>query len=329
MKSQFNHKILKFIDTERETFSFSRPIKAYLAKLDEVTSNTVSYNFKVPKCVCIKKPNKESFTLETSAALALFDELNTSSFLAHDRQSRPGVSIHLSAEMTNPIFADDDVKFIFKTDKIGKTLGFSTMTIVSKEDGKVLARGKHIKYLPRGFLLDSLLTFVFPLIFSITEWLSTNITFFKKYTPQRVISSIITGSKRQNIDIDVDEPSAVFNSLGVKKSQGDGFKDFIAYEFKVQSHMTNIPGTLHGGAIAMSIEQALRLHINEWNKSSDLKIHSLDLRYLSTVKVKTLQSVKFDIRLFSFTNVFMLLSLLSWNRNEQSYGFKLMIWKRL
>lgn len=90
----------------------------------------------------------------------------------HDRGHRPGVSIHLSTEVIRPysLQSDSNIKIMTRVDKIGRTIGFCSLEVLSA-DNELLARGKHIKYLPMGAIFDLLAhPFIFPIVLKIYEW---------------------------------------------------------------------------------------------------------------------------------------------------------------
>ena len=57
--------------------------------------------------------------------------------------------------------------------------------------------------------------------------------------------------------------------------------EYSIYEFPITNDLKNTVGLLHGGAIAMIIEEAIRSHLNK-----NIMVHSLSLRYLSAIKDK-------------------------------------------
>ena len=165
-------RILSLLSHIRSKISFSRLLQAHAVEYTQIDHKTVSHSFKIPLSLCTSKSSTASgkHYLATSAALALFDELNTSSYFAHDKSFRPGVSIHLTTEVLHPIAAEETVSINFETDKIGKTLGFCTMKMINA-NGVVLARGNHIKFLPRGYLIDNVISPMIPFIVSTLDWL--------------------------------------------------------------------------------------------------------------------------------------------------------------
>jgi predicted thioesterase len=113
----------------------------------------VAFKFTVPKNLCIVNAKGPDPALATSAALAIFDEISYNAFLMQDKTCRPGLSLQLSIEMIKDCPAGETVILKSHVEKAGKTIGFADMTMTD-EKGVVIARGKHIKYLPMGVLWD-------------------------------------------------------------------------------------------------------------------------------------------------------------------------------
>jgi len=71
-----------------------------------------------------------------------------------DKTCRGGVSLQLSAETVSNSKAEDEITVTSKVDKIGKYVGFCTMEMHDKSSGSLLAKGKHIKFMPMGLVWD-------------------------------------------------------------------------------------------------------------------------------------------------------------------------------
>jgi len=236
---------------------------SHLADYTFIDNKTVTHEMIIPQSLCIPKKvdgnsltnKKEESILSTSCALALFDELNTSSFLYHDRSTRSGVSIVLRVEMLKSIQSGQRVSISFSSDKIGKTLGFSSMTMKSTDTGTLLARGSHIKYLPRGWLMDSILAPLLNRVIFFLDWLvkikviSLNVddTFVKIFAGKNLT--------RPAKDVPTEIQAAALDSLDVTEylSPTHATDTHVQYSFPVQPHMWNVTGILHGGAIVMCV----------------------------------------------------------------------------
>ena len=274
----------------RSKLSLSKVLTSHLADYTFIDDKIVTHEMIIPESLCIPKKadgnNKEESIMSTSCALALFDELNTSSFLFHDRLSRPGVSIVLNVEMLQSIRSGQRVSISFSSDKIGKTLGFSSMTMKSTE-GTLLARGSHIKFLPRGWLVDTVLAPLLNRIIFFLDWLVKS-----KMSSLNVDDAFVKIFAGKNLgrrakDVPTETLAAALDSLDVTEhvSSTQATDTHIQYSFPVQPHMWNIIGLLHGGAIGMCVEQALRLHLMTVGLDKAWYIQSIDARYLASTKV--------------------------------------------
>lgn len=128
----------------------------------------LSFLYKVPPSLCRNISNSVGSSvgnsvgnsatpeLSSSAILALFDELSTYCIMIRDKTHRAGVSVVLSTKIIKSIKANDEVIIHTIANKIGKTLGFCTMEMRNKENGELLAYGKHIKFVQMGLLWDIL-----------------------------------------------------------------------------------------------------------------------------------------------------------------------------
>lgn len=284
-------RILELTKYLRSKLSLSKVLTSHLAEYTYIDDKKVSHEMIVPTSLCLQKRNgKESeAVMSTSCAMALFDELNTSAFLLHDRSARPGVSIVLHAEMLKPIRSGQRISVSFSSDKIGKTLGFSSMTMTSTE-GVLLARGSHIKFLPRGWLVDAILAPLLNRIISFLDWLvevravSFNVDdFFVKALTGKNLS-------RRAKDVPIETLAAALDSLDVAENliSAHMTDTHASYSFPVQPHMWNVTGILHGGAIAMCCEQGVRLHMKSIGlEETEWFVQSIETRYLASTKVST------------------------------------------
>ena len=126
---------------------------------------------------------------------------------------------------------------------------------------------------------------------------------FDRNMQHLAVSSVIGSSseeKRRGLDVPANEPSAAFVSLGLESMTRETVDGRECSTFKVQQHMLNVPGGLHGGALAMTIEEAFRQSVASTHRKSQKSrsageenagpvavpwVQSMELRYLSTVKV--------------------------------------------
>eukprot|EP01038_Epipyxis_sp_PR26KG_P012756 gene12756-17102_t len=249
--------------------------------------------------------------LSSSAILAIFDELSTYSLMWSDKTCRGGVSIHLSVESLKHVTANSKVSVACKADKIGKMVGFCTMELFD-DKGYLVARGKHIKFMPMGFMYDFINNKYIQPYFMYLIAIFTSISFqnniFVKW-----LSALFKSSKKPSpliIPNNINELSGIFNCLSVQPLSHDasikafkilgilntsssidhdmyrrGQEDGL-FQVKVQPWACNYFKIMHGGAIAMSIEQACVLYRQAHTDQNDNQvcISGMSIRYLSPTK---------------------------------------------
>ena len=187
--SRMAHRLLEILHNEWSKKCFSICLTSSCRELvhinEDLLKHGVSYHYRVPENLCrvFKKIDthehlRQSSSLasqpimSTASILALFDEISTYSMALQDRNHRPGLSIHLSTEVIKPLAlqSGSDIKVMTRVDKIGRTIGFCSLEVLSA-DNQLLARGKHIKYLPMGAIFDVLgHPFFFPIVLKMYEW---------------------------------------------------------------------------------------------------------------------------------------------------------------
>lgn len=309
--------------------------KYYLRHLTHINTDEghgeISFGFKVAPSLCNKVASasggeQEGSFMTTSAVLALFDDLSTLSLVAKDRTFRPGVSVQLSAEMLQPISANSDVVVRTRADKIGKMLGFSSIEMWSAEtqDAKtpiLLARGRHIKFLPMGWLWDTFLGFGF--FVALFLWL------YDKFRAKDLVTEIDhliheindTNEKKEEndkkkkppkkqdesmVEIDSKQTAALVKAFQVGPVAEDiatTYPELVSdidsthchfYQVKVKPFMYNAVKSFHGGAVGLSVEEACVLAkenaLNKVASQRSVRIASMDIRYLSAMKVRELNA---------------------------------------
>lgn len=317
--------------------------KYYLRHLTHInTENThreLTFGFKVVPSLCTRAITASSgegsgvgstendLIMSTSAVLALFDDLSTVSLVAKDRTFRPGVSVQLSAEVLQSISVNNEVLIRTRADKIGKMLGFSSIEMwsaaIPPEAPVLLARGRHIKFLPMGWLWDTFLGFGF--FVTLFLWLYDKFRGKDLVTEiDHVISNIVSGddttankrngnekkftsnsksSKTDNVEINALQSAALVKSFNIEMVKEDIpalypelLNDVDAsichfYQVKVKPFMYNAVSSFHGGAVALSIEEACVLAKEKALKGCSIphrvKVANMDVRYLSAMKVSS------------------------------------------
>ena len=97
-------------------------------------------------------------TLPLSTMLAVLDETSSFASIACDKHLRPGVSVHLTATSVRPTgpTAGETLTFRSRVVRLGRKLGWIDCD-VHGEDGALVAKGRHTKYLDMGAAWNLLL----------------------------------------------------------------------------------------------------------------------------------------------------------------------------
>lgn len=194
-----------------------------------------------------------------------------------------------------PCFAGETVIVSAKSEKTGKTIGFCNIE-VHNEKKELVARGKHIKYLPLGFLWDSIASPTFlPVFLSLYE----NQLSRMRNAPlvQHFVRAALGGDNmNHNAQIfdEVGNVGHIFDNMQLKllsSSPISCISDTIDHSFTSKPGMNNIIGRVHGGAVAMAVDEALHSSCRLLSPLDDDAIinnafmTSMDIRYLAAVNV--------------------------------------------
>jgi acyl-coenzyme A thioesterase PaaI-like protein len=283
----------------------------------------LAYRYKIPPALCHEihsKDNKKELFFSTSGVLAVMDELSTLAVSLEDKSYRNGVSVDLFVEALKPIPAKEEVVLVTRTDKIGKTLGFCTMELTTLK-GEILARGKHIKYLPLP--LPFPFTFLAELFFR-SSLFGTYLYFYEEMCERQFSTSLdklfgIPDHPVLPISEDVLIPEFVFNKLldlSINDNQSDRKKLLEEapdnhhcdrcelFELKVKKELKNPLGSMHGGAVGMAIEESSRRFKEVVHPELEhlLKLKSIDIRYLAPMTVSYYSSYYLIVLLILFVS---------------------------
>lgn len=289
MTGKHSKKLVSIVMREARAKSFAKYLHDHNTKLLD-GGHGMSYTYSIPEILC--RPHSAASEAKpvfaTSAILAVFDEFSTYGLMSQCKTSRGGVSVHLSTEIVEKSFAGQEVVIKTSSDKIGKALGFCTMELRTAAEGRLLARGKHIKYMPMGGLWDLLASAtLLPVTLAVYEYLTTS--GFGKF----LLGLFSKKSKRpaeENPAVrDIAGVGAVFGELGLLPTAFNHESSSAAtkaFEFRVGRHVTNLMGALHGGALAAAIEQACVLSRTQSGDNAPAHfVQSMEVRYLSPLKV--------------------------------------------
>jgi acyl-coenzyme A thioesterase PaaI-like protein len=166
-----------------------------------------------------------------STLLALFDETSSCGLVGFDKENRPGVSLHLELEMMRKdVPIGTTIRVVNKFTKMGKSISFTDVTCIDHNTEEVLARGKHIKYMPMGWIWG-------------LAW-------------SPLLKPITTHMLTQRVD-------QLGPDQGLREDDGDILSLFSSLEYGNSSSAVhdcrkihcNPLGKMHGGAIAIAAEQ--------------------------------------------------------------------------
>lgn len=315
MSTKASHRMLDILMGEFSAKSFSvcmmSAVKGFVHKnLDQ----GVSFHYVVPDYLCRKhvvdgKPTEPQFS--AAAVMALFDEISTFSCAMKDRKKRPGLSVHLTTGIIRNVYAGEEVTILTRADKIGKTLGYCTMEILDSK-GELVARGKHIKYLPMGLFFDVI---THPVVSPATIAFYENFMVSKEGKKARAAGSHVL--KVPEGYPSIDGVGRVFDILGLKRLPSNPFQGKrdtshhltlcsdngrldpateFSYNMTVQQVTSNLTKTMHGGAVGCAVEHACLLSRSgntnaQGNQEGthgvydlDCYVQSLDVRYIAPMR---------------------------------------------
>ncbi|KMZ72612.1 Thioesterase family protein [Zostera marina] len=83
--------------------------------------------------------------LHGGATMSLVDLIGSAALIAAGKP--PGVSIEISASYLDAAFAGEEIEIEATVLRAGNSIGFVTVEIRQKKTGKLIAKGRHTKYL--------------------------------------------------------------------------------------------------------------------------------------------------------------------------------------
>mmetsp|Transcript_27574 Transcript_27574/g.46624 ORF Transcript_27574/g.46624 Transcript_27574/m.46624 type:complete len:364 (+) Transcript_27574:249-1340(+) len=239
-------------------------------------------------------------TMGVGAVLAVFDELSTYALMLQDAKARPGVSVHLSAELLSDVPAHSTVLIESCALKVGRSLGFCEVEM-RDSDGQLVARGRHVKYLPMGRLWEVLAS----------PWLLPHVVKgYSRLVAAREqgggvmgwLAQAVLGEKKTQPPLLSDTTGAVYKSLALRppehkseqQQEEEEASDEPAAEWSTLSRapryylpnaasLSNLGGSLHGGAVAMAAELAAR-HQGKAMLATGRRMSAMEVHYLSAIK---------------------------------------------
>ncbi|XP_069814026.1 acyl-coenzyme A thioesterase 13 [Dendropsophus ebraccatus] len=102
------------------------------------------------KVVCELKVGEEHTNrqgaLHGGLTATIVDMISTAA-LVHTERGAPGVSVDMNITYMNAAKIGDSILITAQVLKQGRTLAFATVDLVNKENGKLIAQGRHTKHL--------------------------------------------------------------------------------------------------------------------------------------------------------------------------------------
>jgi hypothetical protein len=200
----------------------------------------------------------------------------------------------LSAELLSDIPAGSEVQVQSIIKKIGKNVGFCDM--VMQCEGKTVARGQHLKYMPMGTLWDVLFhPTLLPIVLSLyslakKSWLGGKVLSWLGAGAMSAtgISDLKTLSSDSGPAVAAAQIFADFNldrDAEAEEESKECTPSSGAFCSTVQPQMVNPLGNLHGGALAMCIEEAALQHrVGNGTSAAHTRACAIEVRYLSQIR---------------------------------------------
>ena len=246
------------IAARQEKLGFETPLRLTYFTMNpnqmQLTGKVFTYRYMITPGVCW---NGHSVSLSTY--LAMIDSLTTFAIVgAHEStlSSRPGVSVHLQAEL-NPAVTPPtkEVDIVSTITKLGRTMAFIRAEVRTVDTGDLVCFASHIKYLPTG-------SWFMDFLFSRWGWpfLKMNV----KRLPEAFAPEVISIQ-------DTITPYLVHRGLGQAT-------------LSIQREHTNPFGSLHGGCQAILMEMVSQTLAKEELKSDNITLESLQVDYASSGK---------------------------------------------
>lgn len=298
-KHILGEQVLKIATRESAHNSFGKALleEAFVDYKIHHQSKFIDYTIAVPPSLCFDSSSSAApHNICVSAMLALFDELSTMALFVFDKTRRPGVSVELTTEILRPIHEGEVLHVHTIIEKTGKFLAFCTLEVYNQA-GVLVARGSHVKFLPMGWVWDLLAGgWLLPLA----------IFFYQLFRGNKIKTPLDKFFRAKEAGETISAPFhpvgndvfAVYKSLGVTAyvPDSDSDKQLLEckdvrrgiFQVKVRRDLMNPVKSMHGGAVACSIEDACRqfLQYQHPSEANKLMISELSIQYQSPLKVR-------------------------------------------
>ena len=123
-------------------FRFFEPIIMSGLKVDLIERGRVLCSMKVPpRLLNVGK------SLHGGATAALVDVVGSAVILTVDRATTTGVSVEINVSYLDAAYAGDEIEIEATALRVGKAVAVVTVELRNKKTGKIVAQGRHTKYL--------------------------------------------------------------------------------------------------------------------------------------------------------------------------------------
>ncbi|CAH1436248.1 unnamed protein product [Lactuca virosa] len=129
-------------DIDSMPFRFFEPMIMSGLKVDLIERGRVLCSMKVPPRLL-----NVGNSLHGGATAALVDVVGSSVIMTMDSVATTGVSVEINVSYLDAAFVGDEIEIEAKALRVGKAVAVVSVEFRKKKTGKIIAQGRHTKYL--------------------------------------------------------------------------------------------------------------------------------------------------------------------------------------
>ncbi|PWA56477.1 thioesterase superfamily protein [Artemisia annua] len=129
-------------DIDSMPFKFFEPMIMSGLKVDHIEPGRVLCSMIVPQRLL-----NVANSLHGGATAALVDVVGSAVIMTVDGVTTTGVSVEINVSYLDAAFAGDEIEIEAKALRVGKAVAVVTVEFRNKKTGKIIAQGRHTKYL--------------------------------------------------------------------------------------------------------------------------------------------------------------------------------------
>ncbi|CAI9271244.1 uncharacterized protein LOC111886315 [Lactuca sativa] len=129
-------------DIDSMPFRFFEPMIMSGLKVDLIERGRVLCSMKVPPRLL-----NVGNSLHGGATAALVDVVGSSVIMTMDSVTTTGVSVEINVSYLDAAFVGDEIEIEAKALRVGKAVAVVSVEFRKKKTGKIIAQGRHTKYL--------------------------------------------------------------------------------------------------------------------------------------------------------------------------------------